>query len=81
MPAHLSCHAYSMLTKSLCYKITVMCNRNVLAFWLGPDPCNSYSSMTTHLLAFQTALLHLKPLPKPSCHTRSPAEIPLKVSM
>lgn len=29
------------------------------------------------LLATQTALLTLKPLPKPSCHTRSPALTPL----
>lgn len=34
-----------------------------------------------HLLAFQTALLHLKPLPKPNCHTRSPVVTPLNVSM
>jgi hypothetical protein len=31
--------------------------------------------------ALQTALLHLKPLPKDSCHTRSPLLMPLKVSM
>jgi hypothetical protein len=33
------------------------------------------------LLATHTALLTLKPLPKPSCHTRSPARTPLKLSM
>jgi hypothetical protein len=33
------------------------------------------------LLATQTAELTLKPLPNPSCHTRSPARTPLKLSM
>lgn len=29
-----------------------------------------------HRFAFQTALLHLKPLPKPSCQMRSPRRTP-----
>lgn len=52
----------------------------------APEPCcvsvfAPKPSLPSHLLAFQTALLHLKPLPKPNCHTRSPAATPLKVSM
>lgn len=35
----------------------------------------------SHLLARHTALLHLNPLPKPSCHTMSPLATPRNVSM
>lgn len=48
---------------------------------LTSNPSQALCCSSTRLLAFQTQLLHLKPLPKPSCQTLSPLRTPLNDSI
>ena len=79
---------YSLPQSAPTLVLTWVCQQ-MQACWamlvLLPGHAGAYSQQGCWSLlarrAFQTALLHLKPPPKPSCQTRSPRLTPLVCSM